>query len=189
MIEMRKRDGKMEGVSFWVLGNSDENQRLFDWVGSFCTFDLLTVPFQVCMGCKEPEACIANKKQNFVGSWKSWQCRPWNWTKVWLIPYDSPCMTCATWVMRSFRLERDFKSSNTSSRALQRVGNAVPNQIANLKWDVSNQLQLATGDLIYWNKTIFLWKRYYSKSVKLRKYIFLYRRIIQSAWFKLFQAQ
>ena len=36
------------------------------------------------MGCKEPEACIANKKQNFVGRWKSWQCRPWNWTKVYI---------------------------------------------------------------------------------------------------------
>ena len=107
------------------------------------------------MGCKEPEACIANKRQNFVGSWKSWQCRPWNWTKVWLIPYYSLCITCAAWVMRSFRLGHDFKSSNTCSRALQRVDNAVPNQIANLKWDVSNQLQFVTGDLIYWNKTIF----------------------------------
>ena len=42
----------------------------------------LIAKIQVCMGCKEPEACIANKNQNFVGSWKSWQCRPWSWTKV-----------------------------------------------------------------------------------------------------------
>lgn len=28
------------------------------------------------MGCKAPDACRANQKQNFIGHFNEWQCRP-----------------------------------------------------------------------------------------------------------------
>ena len=67
--------------------------------------------------------------------------------------FDSSLMIHLVWLtvwrIRLFRLGLGFKLRNIFSRAPQHVVNVVQNQIANLKWDVLNQLQLVTGDQIY----------------------------------------
>ena len=155
MIEIRKRDGEMEGVSFWVRKRYCESLTQWDWdlrpfiTWSWPVYDgLWTLKFRFVWAAKNRKhvLLIRIKILSEAGSHGNADLGTGQ-------RFDSSHMIQLVWLIvwriRLSRLGVDFKLSNIFSRAPQHVANVVQNQIANLKWDVLNQLQLVTGDQIY----------------------------------------